>query len=157
VQQEVHRAEACDAVHQFDAKKRAVSEPLLQFAVERVVLDQVIMRGQEESAGAAGRITNRLTGLRSHDIDDGGNESARREILACATFHIGGVLFQKPLIGVALHIGREARPLFLVDQLDDQPPQLGRVLDFVLRFTENDTKHPSPFAERFENVPVVQL
>src|SRR5216117_1324515 len=31
-----------------------------------------------------------------------------------------------------LHVGGEAGPLLLIDQVHDEPAQLGRVLDFVL-------------------------
>ena len=37
---------------------------------------------------------------------------------------------------------RGSGPLLFIDQVHDQAPQLGRVLDFVLRLSENDSKHP---------------
>ncbi len=48
---------------------------------------------------------------------------------------------QQALVGVALHVGVEADPLLAVDQVDDQPAQLGRVLDLVLRLAEDDAEH----------------
>ena len=43
-----------------------------------------------------------------------------------------GVLLQQALVGVALHVGAHRHPGFLVDQVHDQSPQLGRVLELVL-------------------------
>jgi hypothetical protein len=56
--------------------------------------------------------------------------------LARTAFYVLGVLLQQAFIGIALHIGGEAGPLLLVDQVHDQPPQFGRVLDLVLRLAE---------------------
>ena len=62
-----------------------------------------------------------------------------------------------PLVGVALDVGGEAGPLFLVDQVHDQPAQFGRVLDLVLGLAENDPEHAGFFAERVEDMPVMRL
>ena len=60
VKQQVHRAEARDAVHQLDAEERAALELLLLRPVELVMLGEVIMRREQEAARAAGRIADRL-------------------------------------------------------------------------------------------------
>ena len=46
--------------------------------------------------------------------------------------------------------------MLLVDQVDDQPAQLRRVLDAVLRLAEDDAEHAVRSAERF-SMPVVHL
>ena len=60
VQKEVHRAKPGDAVHQFDAEDRTVTQPLLLLPVERVMMGNVVVRRQEEATRAAGRIADRL-------------------------------------------------------------------------------------------------
>ena len=107
VQQQIHRAEPRDAVHQFDAEERAALELLLLRPVQRVMLGEVIMRREQETARAARRITNRLPRLRGDHVHHRGDERARREVLARAAFHVLGVLLQQPLVGVALHVGGE--------------------------------------------------
>ena len=42
-----------------------------------------------------------------------------------------------------------------VDQVHDQPPQRGRVLDFGPGLLEDFAEHPRLLAEFFEDVPVV--
>ena len=96
-----------DAIHQFDAEKRAALEPFLLRAVERVMPGDVIMRREQETTRAARRITDGLFRLRTHHVHDGGDEGTRREILARAAFHVLGVLLQQPLVSVALHVGGE--------------------------------------------------
>ena len=96
-------------------------------------------------------------GLRRHDVHHRGDERARREVLAGAALDVLGVLLQQALVGVALHVGVEARPLLLVDQVDDEPPQLGRVLNLVLRLAEDDAEHAGPLAELLERVAVVDF
>src|SRR5712691_8809010 len=51
----------------------------------------------------------------------------------------------------------QAGPLLLVDQVDDEAAQLGRILDLVLSFAEDDAEHALAFAERVEHVPVVRF
>ncbi len=121
------------------------------------MLGQVVMRREQETARAARRITDGLPRLRGDHIHHRGDERARCEVLARAAFHVLGVLLQQALIGVALHVGGQARPLLLVDQIHDQPTQLGRVLDLVLCLAENDAQHARPFAEGFQDVSVMGL
>ena len=44
----------------------------------------VVVGGQEEAAGAAGRVADGLPGLGLHDVDHGLDQRARREVLAGA-------------------------------------------------------------------------
>ena len=157
VKEQVHRAKPRDAVHQFDAEECAALELLLLRAVERVVLGDVIMRREQETTRAAGRIANGLSRLRAHHVHDRGDERARREVLARAAFHVLGVLLQQPLVSVALHVGGEAGPLLLVDQVHDEPAELGRVLDLVLRLAENDAEHARPLAEFLQRMAIMNF
>jgi hypothetical protein len=45
--------------------------------------------------------------------------------------------------------------LLFVDQVHDEPAQLGRVLDFVLRLAENDAEEAWPLSTFFQNMAVV--
>ena len=157
VQQQVHRAQARHAVHQLDAVERAGLEFLLLRPVQRGALGQVVVRRQQEPARAARRIADRLPRPRRHAFHHRGDQRARGEVLPRAALHVFGVLLQQALVGVALHVGRQARPLLLVDQVHDQPPQLGRVLDLVLRLPENQPQHPRLLAQRVQHVPVMRL
>lgn len=154
VEQQVHRAEAGDAVHQLDAEERAVPELLLLFPVERVGAGEVVVGREQEPAGATRRITDRLAWLRGDGIHHRGDERARGEVLAGTALHVLGVLLEQPFVGVSLHVGGQARPLLLIDQVHDEPAQLGRVLDLVLRLAEDDAEHARPLAEIFQRVAV---
>ncbi len=77
--------------------------------------------------------------------------------MARAAFHVLGVLLQQPLVSVALHVGGEAGPLLLVDQVHDEPAQLGRVLDFVLRLAEDDAEHARPLAEFLQRMAIMNF
>ena len=61
------------------------------------------------------------------------------------------------LVGVALYIDLRSGPVLLVDQIDDEPLELRRVLDAVLRLTEDHSERPRLTAELLEDVPVRRL
>ncbi len=157
MQQQVQCAKPRDAVHQLDPEERAGLEPLLLRPVERMVLGQIVVRREQEATRAARRIADRLPRLRGDHIHHGRDERPRREVLPRPTLHVLGVLLQQALVGIALHVGRERGPLLLVDQIHDEPPELGRILDLVLRLAEDEAKHPRPLAEFLQRVAVVNL
>lgn len=157
VQEHVHRAQARDGRHQLHAVEGAGAQRLFLRLVEAGQACEVIVCREQESARAARGVADGLPGLRIHGLHDGRDERARREVLARAALHILGVLLQQTLVGVALNIGVEARPLLLVDEVDDEPTQLRWVLDFVLRLFENQPEHAAAAAEGFQRVTVVNL
>lgn len=59
VQEQVHRAQAGGVVDDLDAVEGVVAEELLLVAVERVVISDVVVSGEQEPAGAAGRVGDR--------------------------------------------------------------------------------------------------
>ena len=154
---EIHATESRDAIDQLDAAKLLGVEKRELFLIELVVIANEIVRDEKETAGAACRIANRLVRLRLHHIDDCADERTRSEVLAGAAFHVLGVLLQEPFVSVAFHVGVERRPFFLVDQVSDQPAQLRRVLDFVLRLAKDDADQSRFFAEFFERVAIMNL
>ena len=115
------------------------------------------MRREQEPAGTAGRVTDRHPGLGLHHFDQPANQRSRREVLTRAGLDVLGVLLQQPLVRVALDVGVKREPGLAVDQVDDQPPQLGGVLDPVLRLAEDDAEHPRPPSEFGQHVSVVHL
>ena len=73
----------------------------------------------------------------STTVDDRVDQRARREVLAGAGLDVLGALAQQLLVGVALDVDAGRRPVLLVDQVDDEPLELGRILDPVLRLAED--------------------
>ena len=118
-------------------------------------MHDVVVGGEQEAAGAAGRVADRLAGLGSDGVDDRLDQRPRGEILPGAALGVLGVFLQQPLVGVPLHVGAHHRPVFLVDQIDDQAAQLGRVLELVLRLVEDQPEQSLLAAEIFQGVAVV--
>ena len=86
-------------------------------------------------------------GLRLQAGDHRPDQRPRREVLAGAGLGVSAPFCSRALVGVALHVGVDRGPRLLVDQVHDQPPQLGRVLDAVLRLAE-DRAQRVPAADR---------
>lgn len=161
VEEEVHGAEAGDAVHEFDSEQGAALELFLLRFIEARLFRDVIVRGEQEAAGAAGGVADGKWAVRpgprfwGHDLDHGGDEGAGREVLAGAAFDVFGVLLEQTFVGIAFDVGAETGPFLLIDEIDNQAPELGGILDFVLRFAENRAEHTGALAEFFERVPVM--
>ena len=62
--------------------------------------------------------------------------SARREVLPGTRLDLLRIAFEQALIDRAFDIDAEPEPGLAVDETDE-PPELRRVLDLVLRFQEN--------------------
>lgn len=77
------------------------------------------------------------------------------EILAGAALDVLGVLFEQALVGVALDVAGHGRPVFLVDEIDDELAQLGRVLDLVLGLAKNEPEHAGLVTQLAQGGPVV--
>ena len=90
----------------------------------QVVLNHVIMRGKQKPAGPARRIAEGLSRLRLDHVHHGLDQRAGSEVLASAGLGILCVLLQETFVCVAFHISAHHRPVFLIDQVDDKPPQL---------------------------------
>ena len=63
--------------------------------------------------------------------------------------------FQQAFVGIPLHVGAHRHPGFLVDQVHDQPPQLGRVLKLVLRLVEDQPEQALLVAQCLQGVSVM--
>ncbi len=129
VQHQVHRAHARRALHQLPAAEGAFLQMALLVAGEvGVVVCEVLVRGEQKAAGAAGRIAGHLTRPGRDAVHHRLNERARREVLAGAGLDVLRVALQQALVGVARHVGAHGRPVFGADQVNDDAPQLGRIL-----------------------------
>jgi hypothetical protein len=158
MEQEVHGANPGDGVHDFHATQCIELKVLLLVPIEiGIVADDVVVSGEKESTGAAGGITDRHRRPRPHDVYDGLNQGPRGEVLARSALDVLRVLFQQPLVGITLHICVEAGPLFLINEISDEPPELCWVLNLVLRLPEDEAEHAGFLAQLFECVPVVYL
>ena len=76
--------------------------------------------------------------------------SARREILPSTRLDLLRVAFEKALIDRAFDIDAEPEPGLAVDKAD-KTPQLGRVLDPVLRLEKNCSDNAGAARKLFEN------
>ena len=157
VQQQIHRTQASHAVDQFDAKERAALEFLLLGSIKLEVFDQIKQSRQQKTARAAGGIADRLPRLWSDHIDHRRNQRTRSKVLPGSAFDVFGVLLQQAFVGIAFHISGQAGPLVLVDQIDDQPPQFGRILNLVLSLSEDGSQHAGFLTEFLQRVPVVDF
>ena len=104
----------------------------------------------------AGRVADGDARRGAHDVHHGLDQRARREVLARARLDVLGVLFQQPLVDLALDVHVQADPGLAVDQLQ-QAAQLGRVLDAVLRLAKDDRDQARALAQLGQDVAVVGL
>ena len=93
----------------------------------------------------------------AHDVDDGLDEGARREVLPGPGLDVLGVALQQGLVGVALDVGAEGQPGLAVDQLLDEPGEHGRLLNPVLGLAEYDAEGAWLPGQRLQRAAVVGL
>ena len=137
VEVQVHHAKPDHAVHNIRAVKGLVSQEALLCSVKPIAfLGKVVIGSQEKSAGAACRIADGLHRLRFHHLHNRLNQGTGREVLTGAAFGIFSVLLQQTFVDVPFHIGIQAAPGLIIDELNDAL-EFGRVLNLVLRFSED--------------------
>ena len=135
--------------------KRIVSEKLFLYPVELIASGgQIVVGCQKETAGAARRIADGLHRFRSHHFHNGLDQRARGEVLTRAAFGVLGVFLQQALVDVSLHIGIQAAPRLIVDELNDSF-EFGGVLNLVLGFSEDDAQRAALPAQFVKDVAVV--
>jgi len=114
MQIEVHGAQARHVGHDVVAVNRLLVDEFLGFAVEPGLV-QKLVGGQQEAAGAAGRIGDAHVRLGPHRLDDGADDRTRREILAGPAAHVLGIAGQQTLINLAFHVHVHAGPVLALD------------------------------------------
>ena len=122
-------------------------------SIKLEVFDQIKQSCQQKAARAAGGITNRLPWLWSDHIDHRCNQRTRSKVLLGSAFDVFGVLLQQALVGIALHVSGQTRPLFFVDQINDQSPKFGRILNLVLSLPKDRSQHAGFLTEFLQRVP----
>ena len=85
-----------------------------------------------EPTRATRGVADRLTRLGAHHLEDRADQRPRREVLPDARLDVLGVPLEQTLVGVALDFGVEDQPALAVDQVGDQPAQLGGILTRVV-------------------------
>ena len=141
VEVQVHHAQPGRAVHDLPAVQGVPLQVLLLILVHgRVAVNNVVVGGQQKTAGAAGRVADGVVRAGAHRVHDRPDQRSRREILPGAGLYVLGVALHQRLVGVALHVGVHRQPVLAVDELPDQPGQHGRFLDPVLGLAENDSQ-----------------
>ena len=158
VEQQVHRGQPCGAVDQLVAGDELVAEVLALGGREAGgVAGGVLVGDEEEAAGAAGGVDDRVSGLGVDDVDDRPDQLARREVLPGAGALVGSALGQQLLVGVSLEVGARGRPVLLVDEVDDESLELGRVLDPVLGLPEDRAERARLLCETDQDLGVGDL
>ncbi len=118
----VHQQQAVGVLHQLDADVGAGALELLLGLGEREVVvgerAHVAVGGDEEAAGAGGRVLHDLAGPRLDEGDHAVDQGARGEVLAGARLLLGGVLLEQALVEVAEALGAGGVPVEGVDLLD---------------------------------------
>ena len=141
VKVQVHDAEPGSLCHVVPSEERPVLK-VLQLALIHalIVADDVVVRRQEETAGAAGGVADGGVRLRAHNVHNCLDQWPRREILPRPGLHVLGVPLKQRLVGVALDVGAERQPGLAVDEVLHQTRQHGRFLDFIPGPVEDDPK-----------------
>ena len=121
-----------------------------------VRVGEVRVGGKEESARSASGVRDGLAWLGADACHHGPDERTGREVLSRPGFRVLGVAFQQTLVDVALDVGVEHHPMRAVDHVD-QPEELGRIVDLVLRLGEDLPQHPSLLAEPAEERNVMRF
>jgi len=151
----VHHAQARGVVDDLPAAQSRVRHVVELIAVEGAVAPQDVVVGDEqEAAGAGGGVADRVVGGGMHHVDDRLDERARREVLAGAGLRVLRVLFEQPLVDLALDV--DVDPGLVLDEVDEAA-ELGGVLDAVLRLTEDDGGEAGSGAQLDEDAAVVGL
>lgn len=158
MQPKVHRRQPGGPVDQLDAADERVPQVLALSGREtgRVPGD-VGVGGEEEPPGAGGRVDDGVRDGRVDAVDHRVDERPRREVLPGAGLHVLRAARQQLLVGVALDVGAGGRPVLLVDEVDDEPLELRRVLDAVLGLAEDRPEDAALLGQAVEDARVLGL
>ena len=159
VQVEIHDAEAGGIRDQLPAFDKLGPQVLLLIFVEclALMLGNVIVSSQEKATCARGGIAYGVIYSRLNAIDDRFDEFTRREVLTCTFWAFGGALGEQAFVDIPFDIRIHRRPLFNVDQIDDQSPERCWILDFWSCLFEDFAEHSRLLAKFFQDVTVVSF
>lgn len=100
----------------------------------------VVLRGQQEAARAATRVTDGLLWLGLNALYDGVDERSRREVLTGTRFGVLRYSLKQPLVDVAFDVLRHSRPRFCANHLNNSRQDRRRA-HLVLGPGKNLLKH----------------
>ena len=120
--------------------------------------DEPFVGGDEESAGAAGRVPDGEVGayprIGLHAADDRLDEDARGEILARPLLALAGRFLQQPFIRFGLNIDAERGPFGFVDEVDE-PLEVDGVVEAALGLRVDVAQHAGGLTKGAKSVGVV--
>jgi hypothetical protein len=157
MQEHVHHAEPGGVIHDLPTMEGFETKMALLVGIEQVIMRDVVVRRKKEPTSATSRIADRHPRLGTHHFDHGFDQRTGCEVLTRSRLHVLGVLLKQAFVSIAFHVGVQRHPVLAVDQVRDEPFELGRVLDAVLALPENDTDHAGPATEFGEDVPVMDF
>jgi hypothetical protein len=120
VQQHVHRAQSRDAVHQLELAQSLLAQMSFLIQIESVVrCDAMVDREQEAARPTCG---SQITSPGRGATQSTRTSISTRGVKYCpAPLFVSAAFFSsRPLISVALDIGRHRGPVLLADKFDDE-------------------------------------
>ena len=150
VQIQIHQAHFVGGGHQFRAEEGFVFEESPLFHVQRVLLGNEFIGGEEKSAAAAAGIRDGLHGFGAKAAHHCPNERTGRKILSRAAFDVLGVLLEQALVYLSLDVGGHRHPSFFVDHLH-HAIENGGIVNLIGRALKNAAENAAQFTELFEN------
>ena len=120
--QQVHLRKTSRILDEFNSADPAGRQVLRVFRRQlvAVVILNVLMRGEQESGCTASWINDSVPRGRPHAVNHGVDQGTWGEVLTRSGFGVFGALLQKRFVGITLDIDFSARPVFFVDQVNDQ-------------------------------------
>ncbi len=159
VQHQVHHCQTVSILNMFHAVKGAVAVfTLLSFGefVEVVMGTQVMIGGNQETAGAGGRVLNDVVERGFHNPHHAVDQRARRKVLAGAGFLFVGVFLQQAFVKVAQVFAVHAVPVDLVD-LGHQRGKGGGLFDEAAGVGEDFLHQRRAVAAKMDKQYLVEL
>lgn len=83
------------------------------------MVEDVVIRGEQEACGARGRVADGLPRSGLLSINDSLDEGTRSEVLASSRFRVLRVLPEEPFVDSTLDIDAEVGPRFGIDKLHE--------------------------------------
>src|SRR5262249_16896000 len=138
-------------------RSHALRDRSVECAAFRLV-QQPLVGGYKKAARTTRRIGDReicaRTWIRLHTPHDRIDENARREISPGPFLSFACRFLKEPFVGGGLHVHAKARPLSLIDQIDEAL-EIDRIVEPRLSFSIDVTEDAGRLAEGPQHVRVV--
>ena len=149
MQEHIHQTHAAGIGDDLIAVEGFVFQEGLLRLVQLVVIwvSQKIIGRQKKTTGTTSRVSNGFFWLRTHAL------RPRGKVLTGTGLGILSILLQQAFVDIPFHVRTHGGPLGAVHHID-QPVELGRILDFVLRFGEYLAEHTFLGAQRTQQLHI---